>query len=278
MNRFVKPSKTVTDGQKSAASLEAASFEIAADVADAVENTFRPWLEEGEKLPDQEELRQHLLGRWLRNVRDQLVAADEAHQQAVWAERRLRRRRDDQSGTLEGKIRDIRSTFEKVYGDGLAAEVVGLASDIPDDPVVVHRYARRIIRIMEDPDLLLPEPQVQGSAIGPQDVVEEITPHVMKLEEVLHLHELQKRKSQLALQNKREALDDFNFARGRVARYLEALCYLAGKDFHAKRVRRSSHGRAEPDETFDSDEEEAEAADSDEDGVEQPEESPTSDD
>ncbi len=42
MIRFVRPSKTVTDAQKIAAALEAASHEIAPDVAPALERTFAP--------------------------------------------------------------------------------------------------------------------------------------------------------------------------------------------------------------------------------------------
>ena len=54
-----------------------------------------------------------------------------------------------------------------------------------------------------------------------------------------------------ALNEKREALEAFNYAVGRIARYLEALCYLAGKDFHAERVRQTSHvSTVEEDETF----------------------------
>ena len=94
MIRFVRPSKTVTNAQKVAAALEAASIEIAPDVAPALVKTFDPWVREGESPPAQEEFRQALLGRWLRQVRERLVAADEAHQREVRAERSLRRRRD----------------------------------------------------------------------------------------------------------------------------------------------------------------------------------------
>ena len=284
MIRFVKPSKAVTDGQKSSASLEAAAFEIAADVGAAMERTLRPWLEEGETLPASEELRQHLLGRWLQSVRKRMIAADEAHQEEVWAERRLRRKRKTDSDTIRGTVRAIRNTFEKVYGEGLTAETVGLISDIPDDPVVVHRFSRRIVRVMMAPALELPEPQVQGSAMGPQDVVEQLAPHVERLGETLDLLETQKRRTQLALQEKREALEAFEFADGRVARYLEALCFLAGKDFHGDRVRQSSHAKQEPDEGPDVDVEPQEPAEPEEGEAEEasrateseePEESPT---
>ncbi len=47
-------------------------------------------------------------------------------------------------------IRNIRGTFERVYGAGKTAEVLGLASDIPEDPVVLNRYAGRVLSVMED--------------------------------------------------------------------------------------------------------------------------------
>ena len=77
------------------------------------------------------------------------------------------------------------------------------------------------------------------------------------------------RKSQRALHEKREALEAFNFATGRISRYLEALCFLAGKDFHAERVRQTSHvSPVEEDETL----EPAEAGEDDvEDEGEEPE-------
>ncbi len=243
MKRFVRPSKTVTDGQKIAAALEAASFELASDVVPALETTFAPWVEETETPPSQEEFRQVLLGRWLRQVREHLVAADEAHQKEIRAERSMRRRRDKTAELIEKKVRQIRTTFEKVYGDGLTAEVIGLANDIPEDPVVLHRYTGRILAVMSDPELVLPEPRVKGSAMGPEQVIGEIAPLHKDLGTVLEILEPQKRRSQVALRAKTESLDAFKFAVGRIARYLEALCRLAGLDFHADRVRQSSHVR-----------------------------------
>ncbi len=258
MKRFVRPSKTVTDAQKLAAALEAASVEVAPEVAPALEETFAPWVRDGETPPAQEEYRQILLGRWLRQVCERLVAADEAHQKEVRKERSIRRRRDDSANEIRSKMLDIRTTFERVYGAGLAAEVVGLASDFPHDPVVLERYALRIIDVMKDEELILPAPRVKGSAMGPEEVTEELSPSLEILGEALEAHEPQKRRTQVALHGKREALEAFNFAAGRIARYLEALCYLAGMDFHAERVRQSSHV-VEEDETFDSAEEDDEA-------------------
>ena len=257
MKRFVQPSKTVTDAQKIAAAVEAASVEVAPAVAPALETTFVPWVREGETAPAQEELRQVLLGRWLRQVRERLVAADEAHQREIRKERSLRRRRDDSATEIRGKMLDIRTTFERVYGAGLTAEIVGLASDIPRDPVVLERYALRVIDVMRDEELVLPEPRVKGSTMGPEEVAGELSPPLEILGEALARHEPQKRRTQVALHEKRQALEAFNFAVGRIARYLEALCYLAGMDFHAERVRQSSRTPVEEDETFESPEEEA---------------------
>ncbi len=250
MKRFVRPSKTVTDAQKLATAIEAASVEVAPQVAPALEKTFAPWVRDGETAPTQEELRQILLGRWTRQVRDRLVTADEAHQKEVRKERSLRRQRDDSATEIRSKMLDIRTTFERVYGAGLAAEVVGLESDIPRDPVVLERYAQRVIDVMSDDDLVLPAPRVKGSSMGPEEVAEELSPPLEILGEALDGHEPQKRRTQVALHEKREALEAFNFATGRIARYLQALCYLAGMDFHAERVRQSSHGQVVEDETF----------------------------
>ncbi len=237
--------------------MEAASVEVAPDVAPALETTFAPWVKEGETAPAQEELRQILLGRWLRQVRERLVTADEAHQKEVRKERSLRRRRDDSATEIRSKMLDIRTTFERVYGAGLTAEVVGLESDIPRDPVVLERYARRVVDVMADPELVLPAPRVKGSTMGPGEVVEEISPPLEILGAALDEHEPQKRRTQVALHEKRDALEAFNFAVGRISRYLQALCYLAGMDFHAERVRQSSHAPVVEDETFEPAEEEA---------------------
>ncbi len=257
MKRFVRPSKTVTDAQKIAAAVEAASVEVAPQVAPALEESFAPWVKEGETAPAGEELRQVLLGRWLRQVRERLVAADEAHQKEVRKERRLRRRRDDSAAEVRGTMLDIRTTFERVYGSGLSAEVVGLESDIPRDPVVLERYARRVVVVMSDPELSLPSPRVPGSTMGPGEVTGVISPPLQLLAQSLDEHEPQKRRTQVALHEKREALEAFNFALGRISRYLQALCYLAGMDFHAERVRQSSHETVVEEEPAEAAEEEA---------------------
>ncbi len=95
--------------------------------------------------------------------------------------------------------------------------------------------------------------------MGPAEVVEEISPPLEVLAATLDGHEPQKRRTQVALHEKREALEAFNFALGRISRYLEALCYLAGMDFHAERVRQSSHVAVVEDEPSDAAEEDLQA-------------------
>lgn len=247
MIRFVRPSKMVTDGQKLSRALEAASTELSPDIAQGlVATAFAPWVQDGEPSPDMayEERRQVWLGRWLVQNRERMVAADEVHQVQVRIERRMRRRRNEAASELEVKIRAVRTTFERVYGTGLTDEVIGVEGDLPDDPVVLLRYAQRITAVMADPELNLPEPRVKGSCMGPAEVIEELTPPLEVLNEVLAGLALQKRQTQRALKEKREAQEASEKASGKVARYFEALCAIAGLDFHAERVRQSSHVRS----------------------------------
>ena len=118
---------------------------------------------------------------------------------------------------------------------------LGIASDLPEDPVVLHRFASRIVGMMSDPEIELPEPVVKGGSVDPPGLVDDLEPPLRLLEGALRQLEPQKRRTQLALKDKHEALKLARYAGGRVARYLEALCYLAGMDFHAQRVRLSSH-------------------------------------
>ena len=270
MQKFVKPSKAVTDGHKISFAIEAAANEISSDVGRGFDETLAPWVEEGETPPSPEEQRQVLLARWLRHLRQRMVAADEAHQASIRLERIFRRQRQSGAGDLEAKIRVIRSAFEKVYGKGLTADVIGVASDIPEDPVVLQRYARRIIHVMSDPELELPIPAVLGSAFDPVQLIEDVNAPLAILEDAVRKLAPQKRKTQIAAQEKREAIEAFKRAQGRIARYLEAVCFLAGKDFHAERVRQSSHLRLEPEEEVEEPEADAESGASD--GAEEAEE------
>lgn len=255
MQRFVKPSKVVTDGEKLAFALEAAATEISPEVGRGFDEALAPWVLQGETPPSPEEQRQILLARWLRHVRERMVKADEVHQASVRLERVFRLERNGGAEELDTKIRIIRSSFEKVYGDGLTAIVIGVASDIPEDPVVLQRYARRIVRVMLDPELDLPEPVVSGSAINRDALVDDLEKPLRVVESAIGKLEPQKRKTQIALKEKQEAIDAYKYARGRIARYLEAVAFLGGTDFHAERVRQSSHVRpGEPEEAEEAEE------------------------
>ncbi len=245
MQKFVKPSKAVTDGEKLALSLEAAAIEISPDVGRGFDEALAPWVWKGETPPSPEEQRQILLARWLKHVRERMVEADEVHQASVRLERLFRLQRDAGVEELDTKIRIIRSSFEKVYGQGLTAVVIGVASDIPEDPVVLQRYARRIVRVMLDPELRLPEPMVTGNAINRYALVDDLEKPLKVVEEAIGRLEPQKRKTQIALKEKQEAIEAYRYARGRIARYLEAVAFLGGTDFHGQRVRQSSHVQPE---------------------------------
>ncbi|MCP3960350.1 MAG: hypothetical protein GY719_21105 [bacterium] len=261
MKTFVKPSKRGTDFQKALIALEAAAREVSFDVSTGMDGVFLPWVQEGETPPSQEEYRQKLLGRWLQHVRQRVIATDEAHQASIRVERMLRFERDQGSSEILIRLRGIRNTFEKVYGEGKAAVHLGLSADFPEDPVVLHRSGQRLVQMMSDPELELPEPEVKSGSIDPAELVQDLKPPVERMGAAFEQLAVQKRRTQLALKEKTEAFDLARYAGGRVARYLEALSYLSGEDFHADRVRLSSHVKvleAAPEEEEDPDTESGE--------------------
>ena len=261
------PTKKVTRQQKQSMSLEAAAIDFAPQVGPSAAAFWVSIVEEGEPVPQTDEERILALGNWLEDSRERTVAADDAYDKALRERHRAVVQRDSVAGELRKTILAVRRNFDGIYGQGQAAELTGLIPDMPEDAVLLQRFARAAVNDMLQPEFELPLPPRKVASIAVQDVLDEITPDLEALEDILGQADMAKRVAQRALEQKELAAEFLGRALLHMVRYLEALFVLAGEDFLAERLRQSSRvsSSTEPDgePDGDNDEEEVEPAEVD---------------
>ncbi len=234
------PSAMAIQGQRASSSLESAANELADQVGPTLEILFESLLEEGESMPLTETERIRKVGRLLARDREQLIAFDRLNGRRLRERTEMIARRDAQAAMLHDRIIEVRSYFDGTHGKGQAAAVLGLDAGIPEDPVVLQRFARDAVENIAEPDFVMPEPKY-GPSVDVDQILDDILPLLEALEETLDRINPRKRGAQISLKSKREAGTEFQRSLGRCARYLEALFYFAGEEFFAERVRQSSH-------------------------------------
>lgn len=110
-------SKRVTRRSELAAQVATAAKEWSAPARERLEALLRPYLREGEAMPDVE-LLQELLGRLVDDKGSRLAAGDGVLQASLRGAQALRWRRDEEAEKLRDLLRSARFYLDRVHGRG----------------------------------------------------------------------------------------------------------------------------------------------------------------
>ena len=74
----------------------------------------------------------------------------------------MRQERDQAVVEVYGTVLKTRQGFELTHGEGSGVKLLGLDTEVPDDPARLFHQADRCRSWLRDATQLLPEPQVSG--------------------------------------------------------------------------------------------------------------------
>ncbi len=232
-------SREIIKIQRPSLDVESSAFQHAPEAATSAEPLLLEGLPADATVPDLE-LLQVIVGNIVRQRRQALEAADEAHFAALSRLNHLRLVRDDVKGRLLPQLTDIRDTFDAAFGVNTCQRILGIGSRIPEDALTVRRLGERVISRLDAPDFQLPPARSEGVAVNSKQWVIELTPDVDSLRETLVSLSEAKRQADLTLEAKEAEIDSFSSIYGRGSRLLEAIYDFAGREHLAERLRPTS--------------------------------------
>ncbi|HEX2571944.1 MAG TPA: hypothetical protein VH877_20545 [Polyangia bacterium] len=228
-------SKLVTDLQKTTRVIVAAADTHAVEIATGVEEVLRPYLREGESMPDVG-LLMRLVGRWQTGTNEELLVADEAHERELGDDLEPRQARDKAGEAVRQVLIDVRSTVETTHGEA-GLRRLALDGAIPVDPSVVATTARRVAAALSDPAVEMPPPRRRSLRLDRDGLAAEIREVLPVLDRALADVARENREAESTLGVKRKALERSDRATVRGGGWLAATCALAGRDDLATKVR-----------------------------------------
>ncbi len=256
------PHRMVTQVEADCASLAAAATEHNPLISHRLTEMWRSSLPKGQKVINIHQILACLADDLLHR-RDRLVGDDDAVVNRLAANRAKEAERDGSIEELREKLFQARNTFEGVYGAGSSFKIFEEAPVIPTQPRELRRLAQRVVNNLTSPDFQLPPVREDGVTLDPVKLAKGIEKPLKKMAAALEALEQKRRHYDQTLQKKGSTMSGARSMLGRSARFLEALCDLAGYDVLSDRVRQSTHRAAR-----DAEAEGAEAEESAEDGDE----------
>lgn len=225
-------SKQVTDRQKSAESVIAIGETQASAMGAALTAQLQPHVRDGETLPDMGLLAQ-LLARTLSRRRDELVAADQAHETELADDAPARQERDTKTQSLFGRLVELRELLQGLFGAELVQAV--MPTHTPADPVVLSRFAGEVIAALSA--TAFPPPRLPGAALDIPALVADLQQRRDELDAQLALVALEAREAQATLVARNRAMDAYDQVFAGVTTTLSGMLQLAGEHELASRVR-----------------------------------------
>lgn len=230
--------------EKQITSREKATDSVIKSVVTHSENTgqawierYSPYLEEGETMPDMA-LAMRLVTREMGAKKTIMANASTAHEAELADDAKPRQERDQWQGNLIKKVVSSRDSIESVLGR-LALRSLGVSGRTPSEPVALIKTAKKLVDGLEDEEVKLPEPRVEGVTIDRVKLAEGLRKAIDPLQKALDAVGLEERQAEATQTKKWEAITENDETFGNGARWLEQTYNLVGKTDIARRVRSS---------------------------------------
>lgn len=229
-------SKLILDRQNASdAVIEQVSQHLPA-ARDALTAVLSPYLHPGETLPDVG-LLVNLVARRLAVLREQMVIADDAHEEELSDDAKPQEDRDDTAADLWAMLSETRELLKGVFGAS-ALPALGFKGSIPEDPEDLVPFSRRVVTALRAGDL--PPARVPSVVVDPNALVAPLADDLERLELALDDVDREEREAEVTLRDKQAALDRYDMGFSQCASFLVGLFSLAGDDELAQRLRPSA--------------------------------------
>ncbi len=147
---------------------------------------------------------------------------------------------------LYGVLLRTKGAFEAVFGPGTSAKLLGLDTQVPDDPERLYQTADRCRRWLRDPQTELPAVDLPGFTFDREAMAAGIDGPLDRLGTALAALPQEEKHSVDTLVSKLTGMKRLDELIGRGARWLEALYDIGGMEEESDRVRLSSHRSSRP--------------------------------
>ena len=183
----------------------------------------------------------------LENATGTMVAADEAHIAELDDDAAFRAARDEAAGDIRTTCMDLRDLTTTMFGVEYC-KAIGYEGDTPEDPIMLHRLAVRIMERIEKVEP--PKHKFEGMTFDPKPWKNRLQAPTNKLGNALERTAIEDREAEQTLTAKNEAIAAYDEVFSKTATLVSALLRIAGEEELAQRVRpvKSRPGRiSEPD-------------------------------
>lgn len=170
-------------------------------------------------------------------ARDRLVAADDRLDAERHGDVQPRLRRDQATAALYEELVRTRRSLTEAVGPEEAVRIFGVEGRTPQDPVVLLRVIRRMIPQLEDPATHFPDLKVDGMAQDWPTLAAGLRREMEPLEEALQQVNRERRRAELALVARDQALEEFRDVYVGFTRILDGVYVASGNRDLARRLR-----------------------------------------
>lgn len=170
-------------------------------------------------------------------ARDRLVAADDRLDVERHGDVEPRLRRDQATAALYDELVRTRRSLTEAVGPEEAVRIFGVEGRTPQDPVVLLRVIRRMIPQLEDPTTHFPDLKVDGMAQDWATLAAGLRREMEPLEEALKQVNRERRRAELALVARDQALQEFRDIYVGFTRILDGVYVASGNRDLARRLR-----------------------------------------
>ena len=184
---------------------------------------------------------QLFIGRQIEVETKRLRLGDDDHVKTMVGVDAQRQARNNAVTELYGSILRTRTAFEAVFGPGTSVKLLGLDTQVPDDPVRLYQTGDRCRRWLRDPQIELPAVDLPGFNFDREAMAAGLDGPLDRLDTALDALPQEQKHSVDTLVSKLTAMQQLNELIGRGARWMEALYDIGGMEKESDRVRPSFH-------------------------------------
>lgn len=180
---------------------------------------------------------QRFAARVISRARDRLVAADDRLDQERHGDDEPRLRRDEAAASLYAELTRTRQSLSQAMGVEAAARIFAIQGETPRDPVTLLRVVQRMIPKLEDPATHFPDLKVDGMAQDWATLAAGLRREAQPLVEALREVNVERRRAELALEARNQALEEFRDIYVGFTRILDGTYVASGHRGLARRLR-----------------------------------------
>ncbi|HEX9734073.1 MAG TPA: hypothetical protein VGG06_19045 [Thermoanaerobaculia bacterium] len=203
-------------------------------LGDGVTQLLQPFAGEGQTVPGFSAVVDPMVNL-LESLGRDVVLADQGKLDENAVDFVLRARRDAASAELYREIVALKGAVRSAHGPE-GVKILGFAQELRPDPVLVERQAERLLANLGNPERPLPPARAAGTGIDSEAVRQSLTPKHAALQGVLRLLEGETKGTVTAQLTKNSTMADYRRMIVSLARTVEGLFRLIGRDDLADRI------------------------------------------